>query len=153
MIENKEIEDIGKDGCEIISSMQGNARKGKKIERYCVYTIIATAWALSYKTGTLIYNVQIKVSLILGILWGFLDIFYYLATAIFYKYILTKYFEEKKEGNTVFVYKHDFFKEKVNILTEKMLNLQVYYSIGLAIIMLISAFFMGLAVVHLPVAY
>lgn len=145
-IENK----ICEDGYRVASSMQDNARKGKKIERYCVYTIIATAWAMSYKTGTLTYNLQIKVSLILGILWVFLDILYYLGNAIFYKYLLVKYFKPTEDSN--FTYKNHVAEHEVSVKTKKLLDLQVYYSMVLAIIMLMSAFFMGLSIFNLPLA-
>lgn len=133
------------DGNKIFSYMTTASSNLRSVGRTVVYAIIATSWAISYTQEGFHPIGYIRDVLILSIIYVFLDLLYYLISAILYKYYLTKYFIPDKDGD--FQYKDP--QTEITKGTKIWMEIGQVWVIILSLILLAAAVLMILTILSM----
>lgn len=82
----------------VINYLRDSSSKVSTVGRSVFFAIIATVWTLSFSNNSFNPSCLNKWSLVLAIIYVFLDLLNYLLTTAVFKYILNNFFELTEEG-------------------------------------------------------
>lgn len=95
------------DGTILATYMREYSQKFKNLGWKVVFVLIGTIWTLSYKDGAFAPSIYSLCSLVLGIIYVFLELLYLIFLTLYYKKLLNKYFDKIKDGDFIYKNKND----------------------------------------------
>lgn len=148
MEENKKKEEVTEeddhlnkysDGNTVVKYMTDASSNANTMGRRVIYTLIAVLWAIAYseENGRINTSIWLIISFIGGILYVYLDFLYFFLSAWFYKNILKKHFIPEENGGMA--YKNKRSSQIVDCKTKCWLEVGLYWSIILMLLMFITA--------------